>query len=82
MIGTKQAGLGLNQAILAQVMGHTTVVTTMRYVAKVPDYQQKAMEAMQAGLAAVLRQKPAADEESPFTADAEAVPVLRLVASR
>lgn len=52
--GTKQAGLGLNQAILAQVMGHTTVVTTMRYVAKVPDYQQKAMEAMQAGLAAVL----------------------------
>ncbi len=32
-IGTKQAGLGLNQAMLAQVMGHTTVATTMRYVA-------------------------------------------------
>jgi len=52
--GTKQAGLGLNQAILAQVMGHTTPITTMRYVAKVPAYQQQAMDAMEAGLSAVL----------------------------
>jgi len=27
-------------------MGHGTVVTTMRYVAKVPTYQQQAMDAM------------------------------------
>jgi len=52
--GTKRAGEGLNQAILAQVMGHTTIVTTTRYVAPVQDYQQKAMDAMAADLADLL----------------------------
>jgi len=52
--GTKRAGEGLNQAILAQVMGHTTIVTTTRYVAPVQDYQQKAMDAMAEDLAALL----------------------------
>jgi len=66
--GTKQAGLGLNQAILAQVMGHTTPITTMRYVAKVPAYQQQAMDAMEAGLSAVLGSEgsaPKAEPEAP-----------------
>jgi len=52
--GTKRAGEGLNLAILAQVMGHGTVVTTTRYVAKVPTYQQQAMDAMASDLAALL----------------------------
>jgi len=52
--GTKRAGEGLNQAILAQVMGHSTIVTTTRYVAPVQDYQQKAMDAMAEDLAALL----------------------------
>jgi integrase len=52
--GTKQAGNGLNQAILAQLMGHTTIVTTTRYIAKVPDYHQRAVDALQNDLAALL----------------------------
>ena len=52
--GTKRAGEGLNLAILAQVMGHGTVITTMRYVAKVPTYQQQAMDAMATDLAGLL----------------------------
>lgn len=56
--GTKQAGAGLNQTILAQVMGHTTVVTTMRYVDEVPEYQQKAMESMAKDMAFLLDDHP------------------------
>jgi len=64
--GTKRAGEGLNLAILAQVMGHGTVVTTMRYVAKVPTYQQQAMDAMAADLAALLGQpEPTPPEPEP-----------------
>ena len=66
--GTKQAGLGLNQAILAQVMGHTTPITTMRYVAKVPAYQQQAMDAMEAGLSAVLGSEKAEPKARPEAA--------------
>lgn len=54
--GTKQAGNGLNQAILAQLMGHTTIITATRYVAKVPDYHQKAVEALEASLGSLLAQ--------------------------
>ena len=56
--GTKQAGSGLNQTILAQVMGHTTVITTMRYVDEVPEYQQKAMDAMAKDMAFLLDDHP------------------------
>lgn len=56
--GTKQAGAGLNQTILAQVMGHTTIVTTTRYVDEVPEYQQKAMDAMAKDMAFLLEGHP------------------------
>ena len=61
--GTKQAGSGLNQAILAQLMGHTTIITTTRYVAKVPDYHQKAVDAMQESLGSLLSQQEQEIEE-------------------
>ena len=56
--GTKQAGAGLNQTILAQVMGHTTIITTTRYVDEVPEYQQKAMESMASNMAFLLDEYP------------------------
>lgn len=69
--GTKRAGEGLNQAILAQVMGHTTITTTTRYVAKVPRYQQEAMNAMATDLASLLGTAPAAPEPTPDTPTVE-----------
>ena len=39
-------------------MGHTTVVTTLRYVDEVPEYQQKAMESMAKNMAFLLDDHP------------------------
>lgn len=63
--GTKRAGEGLNQAVLAQLMGHTTIVTTTRYVAKVPDYHQKAVDAMEADLSGILGSARAPEPPDP-----------------
>ena len=52
--GTNRAAHGLNQAILAQIMGHTTIRTTSRYVAVIPEYHQKAMDAMEEDLSSLL----------------------------
>jgi len=52
--GTKRAGAGLNQTLLSQVMGHTTPITTTRYVDEVPEYHQKAMDAMADDMAFLL----------------------------
>ncbi len=68
--GTKQAGAGLNQTILAQVMGHTTIITTTRYVDEVPEYQQKAMESMASNMAFLLDEYPGKPTAVP--------PVLRI----
>jgi integrase len=54
--GTKRAAGGLNQTVLAQIMGHTKLQTTSRYIAPVPDYHQKAVEAMERDLAFLLAQ--------------------------
>ena len=75
--GTKQAGAGLNQTILAQVMGHTTVITTMRYVDEVPEYQQKAMESMAEGMAFLLDDNPVDNPVTPTPP-----PRLRLVSEK
>ncbi len=75
--GTKQAGSGLNQTILAQVMGHTTIVTTTRYVDEVPEYQQKAMESMAEGMAFLLDDNPVDTPVVP-----KAPPPLRLFPKR
>lgn len=56
--GTKRAAAGLNQTVLAQVMGHTKLQTTSRYVAAVPDYHMKAFEAMAEDVASLLAQDP------------------------
>jgi len=68
--GTKQAGEGLNQGILAQLMGHTTIVTTSRYIARVPDYHQKAVDRLQESLSSLL---------SGFTSENEKPAPLRIV---
>jgi hypothetical protein len=60
----------LNLAILAQVMGHGTIVTTMRYVAKIPTYQQQAMDAMATDLAGLLGQP----EPTPPEPETDAAP--------
>ncbi len=54
--GTKRAAAGLNQTVLAQIMGHTKLQTTSRYIAPVPDYHQKAVEAMEKDLSVLLAQ--------------------------
>ena len=54
-------------------MGHTTIVTTTRYVAPVQDYQQKAMDAMAEDLAALL------GGPEPTPPEPEPQPELRVV---
>jgi len=76
--GTKRAGEGLNQAILAQVMGHTTIVTTTRYVAKVPKYQQEAMNAMASDLAALLGQTEQPPPEEPEEGQTLRFPIRKI----
>jgi hypothetical protein len=46
-------------------MGHTTIVTTTRYVAKVPDYHQKAVDAMEADLPGILGSARAPEPPDP-----------------
>ncbi len=46
-------------------MGHTTVITTMRYVDEVPEYQQKAMESMAEGMAFLLDDNPVDNPVTP-----------------
>ena len=69
--GTKRAAAGLNQTILAQIMGHTKLQTTSRYIAAVPEYHQKAVDAMERDLAFLIEQN---DERC--KTDAEPVPKL------
>ncbi len=40
-------------------MGHTTIITTTRYVDEVPEYHQKAMESMAKDMAFLLDEYPA-----------------------
>jgi hypothetical protein len=39
-------------------MGHTTIITTTRYVDEVPEYQQKAMESMAHNMSFLLDEYP------------------------
>lgn len=77
--GTKRAASGLNQTVLAQLMGHTKLQTTSRYIAAVPEYHQKAMEAMEADLSVLFKtpQKPIEDKTA--TEVVREWPALRLV---
>ena len=53
--GTHHAGIGTNNQVLSQLMGHTTTRTLARYVEPVPEYQQKAVEAHETSLAKLLK---------------------------
>jgi integrase len=74
--GTHQAGIGTNNQVLSQIMGHTTTRTLSRYVEPVPEYQQKAMEDHEQNMRRLL--KNSFDEckvETESTADSTAKPV-------
>ena len=73
--GTKQAANGLNQTVLAQLMGHTKLHTTSRYIASVPEYHQKAVAAMEKSLSALLE---SASLSAPVECKTDAQPVPEL----
>jgi integrase len=52
--GTVQAASGTNQSILAQLMGHSHLQTTDRYVANVDDAHEQAVQAMEDNLMKVI----------------------------
>jgi integrase len=65
--GTTQAGLHTNQTVLAQVMGHTQIRTTAKYIGEVQEYQQDAMDSQDKKVISLLQKdnaKPSADVSS------------------
>jgi integrase len=68
VFGTRQARNGTNQAILAQIMGHSNLQTTARYVVNCDDAHIDAVDSMSSSLMAAIRK--AGDGQEPVAAPA------------
>ena len=55
VFGTRQARNGTTQAILAQIMGHSNLQTTARYVVNCDDAHIAAVDSMSSSLMAAIR---------------------------
>jgi len=71
--GTLLGACKTNQAVIAQLMGHTSITTTTRYMANNTEAHQDAVNALEKNLESILSLAPS-DAETPLKLSPELSP--------